>query len=231
MRLNNNICVYYDRTYLLNELYSFSRKNFSHFIKNQYKGNFYIAGGVFKSFYKDDKKINSDIDLFFSSTEEKQKMISYLLELGGKIVSDKKYHIEINFQGEVYDCIYSDKISGYNLKELLKSFDIGISAIGLEYRNNEFYVEILSEALESIRLKEFNLICPYPDNLNILPTIARLKKYSNILNYSLSNYTKSEIMKIFNKQNKENKLGYSEMKIENILNDLQSNQLKKRRTV
>ena len=151
------------------------KKVLSHFIINDYKGHFFIAGGLFKIILNS-RLVPNDVDIFFPSEYEENKFKTYILN-NGTFIIDNGYSINVQLDEYIFECINFKETKAKTLIELLKKFDIGISGIGIEYVNKKINVEILPEALQSIQKKTINIIQDNIKNHNILTTIERCNKY------------------------------------------------------
>jgi hypothetical protein len=83
----------------------------------------------------------------------------------------------------------------------LQRFDIGLSAIGVEYLpDDQWHPLVHPLALDSMRSREVRLLKPLVNWRHALATLARARRYAAELGYSLPAKEEAEVWRVFGAQ-------------------------------
>lgn len=153
--------------------------------------SFCLCGGCFKQLIKNQELIKPrDLDIFPSSEFDKIKLIEILSsKLNINLININQWNTKFEFINLLNEKIIIEivsKTSPSNLIDKLSYFDIGLSCIGVEFKNGliqSFYIDPLIDL--SVKEKQVLLKIPMPNEPFLLATAERLLRYSSELNYNI----------------------------------------------
>jgi len=83
----------------------------------------------------------------------------------------------------------------------LQRFDIGLSAIGVEYLPDDQWRPLVHPlAMESLRTRQVRLLTPLVNWRHALATLARARRYAAELGYNLPAEDEAEVWRVFDAQ-------------------------------
>lgn len=178
----------------------FARAWYDKLLGNAFSGRVYLAGGVFKTLLHG--RAPNDIDLFPVTDEGRYQLMKALQQQGAEVTRDNKpYQTVLNFGGQRVEVAYSTHYP--TLKKRLARFDLGLSAIGVEYDNGTLKALIHSRAIESLQRGEVLLIKPLKNWKYALATLERMRRYARELDYRVPESEVEYIWGIFDSQSSE----------------------------
>ncbi|MBZ4335821.1 hypothetical protein NR800_28775 [Corallococcus interemptor] len=123
-----------------------------------------------------------DLDLWPASVLDRQVLLVHL-EAQGALLLDDNPPFQTTFQLSgrrlevAYDCAPA------TLEERLSRFDLGLSAIGVEYAGGHWRGHVHPLAAESVQRREVLLLRPLANWKYLLATLERLRRYGEELGY------------------------------------------------
>jgi len=150
---------------------------------------FWIAGGCLRSLFSGEK-LKSDIDLFFPTKDEWDKLYNRFIEKNIKVILKNKNTIKLLYKSK-YNIDFVKKYFK-DEKETIENFDFTVCSVALNINKEQFFYHKTFFIDLSARKLVINSL-PYP-----LSTLQRLQKYI-FKGYSACNGTLLEIAKAISK--------------------------------
>lgn len=184
-------------------LIEFARKEMKDAIGFNLQAHFYLAGGAFKTLLTG--KAPGDLDLWASTEDDRQALINRLQNRGARHLEKRPFAEAYEINGRVIELPHKGAPQG--LEGLFKEFDIGLSAVGVEYLPEDSWaVQIHPLAVKSIERREILLLKPLYNWKYALVTLERMRKYATELGFLIPPKEEAEIWRIFHMQRDEEKI-------------------------
>lgn len=184
-------------------LIEFARKEIIDSIGSNLQAHFYLAGGAFKTLLTG--KAPGDLDLWASTEDDRQALINRLQNRGARHLEKRPFAEAYEINGRVIELPHKGAPQG--LEGLFKEFDIGLSAVGVEYLPEDSWaVQIHPLAVKSIERREILLLKPLYNWKYALVTLERMRKYATELGFLIPPKEEAEIWRIFHMQRDEEKI-------------------------
>ena len=185
----------------------FADKWFKRLLADEFNGRVYLAGGAFKSVLHG--RPPNDIDLFPVTEPGREQLMEALRENGAKVVAENEpYQTVLDCAGQRVEVAYSSHYP--TLDARLARFDLGLSAVGVEYDDGTLRPRIHHLAQESVRRREILLIKPLINWKYALATLERMHRYARELNYEVPQSEVNAVWKVFDAQPPEMQRGMVE---------------------
>ncbi|NRD67360.1 hypothetical protein HRD49_37045 [Corallococcus exiguus] len=159
---------------------AFARDQLAPIVSRAFPGRFFLAGGAFKTLLHG--RSPHDLDLWPATLQDRQALLLHLEALGAVLLDDNPpFQTTFQFSGQrlevAHDCTPA------SLEERLSRFDLGLSAIGVEYAEGRWRGYVHSFASESHQRREVLLLRPLTNWKYLLATLERLRRYGEELGY------------------------------------------------
>ena len=178
----------------------FARQWYDRLLGNAFSGRVYLAGGAFKTLLHG--RSPNDIDLFPVTEDGRNRLLEALQRQGAKIQRDNKpYQTVLDFSGQRVEVAYSTHYP--TLEKRLARFDLGLSAVGVEYDNGSLRAQIHRRAEVSITRGEILLIKPLKNWKYALATLERMYRYGRELDFRVPKLEVEYIWELFDSQSSE----------------------------
>ncbi len=157
-----------------------------------YAGELFLCGGAFKPLLKEGLPIN-DLDLWVRNRREREKLSAALVDRGAQLINDfQPFCMKFQLEGRNLEITY-DNVNDRTLPEVLDTFDLALSSMGVRYANGRVVQVCVSpECWQAVRHKRVAVLNSYvaalfnkrgPSLLNCLHRIgqqaAELKYHTN----------------------------------------------------
>ncbi|MGE6763861.1 hypothetical protein ACQKGO_37980 [Corallococcus interemptor] len=147
-----------------------------------FPGRFFLAGGAFKTLLHG--RCPHDLDLWPATLLDRQALLLHLEALGATLLGDNPpFQTTFQFSGRrlevAYDC------TPVSLEERLSRFDLGLSAIGVDYAGGQWRGHVHPLAAESVQRREVLVLRPLVNWKYLLATLERLHRYGEELGYGV----------------------------------------------
>ncbi|RKG50262.1 hypothetical protein D7X30_38080 [Corallococcus sp. AB011P] len=159
---------------------AFARDQLAPLLSRAFPGRFFLAGGAFKTLLHG--RSPHDLDLWPATLQDRQALLLHLETLGAVLLDDNHpfqttFHLSGRRLEVAYDCTPA------TLEERLSRFDLGLSAIGVEYAGGHWRGHVHPLAAESVQRREVLLLRPLANWKYLLATLERLRRYGDELGY------------------------------------------------
>ena len=136
-------------------------KIFTSLFPKGYAGEVFLCGGAFKPLLKKGLPIN-DLDLWVRNRKEREKLCAALVERGAHLVQDfHPFCIKYRLEGIVVEITYNN-VKQASLADVVNTFDLAISGMGVRYMNGRVVESYLSEECwQAIRGKRIAVLDSY----------------------------------------------------------------------
>ncbi|RKG84663.1 hypothetical protein D7V88_21435 [Corallococcus terminator] len=147
-----------------------------------FPGRLFLAGGAFKSLIHG--RPPHDLDLWPATPLDREALCVHL-RARGACPRDDNPPFQTSFQlaghrvEVAYDC------TPKSLEERLSRFDLGLSAVGVEYAAGRWRGFVHPLARESLQSREVLLLRPLANWKYLLATLERMRRYGEELGYSV----------------------------------------------
>lgn len=183
---------------------AFAREWFHRLCADKFDGRVYLAGGAFKTVLHG--RPPDDLDLFAVTDESRDELLEVLQDNGAVVVRDNEpYQTVLDWRGQRVELAYSTHY--HTLSERLARFDLGLSAVGVEYDDGRLHAEIHPKAVESLERGEVLLIKPLKNWKYALATLERMHRYAEELDLAVSETEVGHIWSVFDEQTPEMQRG------------------------
>ncbi|MDI3491821.1 MAG: hypothetical protein PWP11_3098 [Thauera sp.] len=182
------------------DVLEFARREIAATVGFDTDARFFLAGGAFKSLLTG--RPPRDLDLWAPSGYDRTLLIDALRKRGARPAGPRIFADAFEVAGRVVEIPH--KTDPDTLSERLARFDIGLSAVGVEYRpDGEWSVMVHPLALESARLREVRLLKPLVNWKYALTTLERMRRYAVELGFSVPSEDEAEVWRVFEAQDAE----------------------------
>lgn len=166
----------------------------------EFPGRFFLAGGAFKTLLHG--RPPHDLDLWPASILDRQMLLVHLEAQGALLLEDNPpFQTSFQLSGRrlevAYDCTPA------TLEERLSRFDLGLSAIGVEYAEGHWRGHVQPLAAESVQRREVLLLRPLANWKYLLATLERLRRYGEELGYRVPVREEQYLWDLFEAQPRE----------------------------
>ena len=161
------------------------------------RARFFLAGGAFKTLLTG--RPPRDLDLWAPTPGDRDALIGALLEHGAKPLPRRPFAEAFACGDRVVEVpIASDTPF---LEQRLASFDIALSAIGVEHRPTGMWRAVVDPlARESVRRRVVLLLKPLVNWKYCLTTLERMRRYAEELGYEIPEVEEAAIWEAFDAQ-------------------------------
>jgi len=179
------------------DVVEFARREVAQTIGLGCSARFFLAGGAFKTLLHG--LPTRDLDLWAPSAADRAALVDTILARGGRLAERRTYSDAFAVGGRIVDL--PDKTEPSTLAERLQRFDIGLSAIGVEYLPDDQWRPLVHPlAMESLRTRQVRLLTPLVNWRHALATLARARRYAAELGYNLPAEDEAEVWRVFDAQ-------------------------------
>lgn len=163
-------------------------------------GTFFLAGGAFKSLLHG--RPPRDLDLWPASQSERKRLGAQLVGRGAALHRENPpFHTAYLLAGQLIELAHD--CSAGTLESRLAQFDLGLSAIGVEYREGMWRGAVHPDALSSVRRREVLLLKPLANWKYALATLERMRRYASELGFHSPHSEERAIWDVFDGQSRE----------------------------
>ncbi|NBD14428.1 hypothetical protein [Corallococcus silvisoli] len=178
-------------------LIGFAQALLSPVVHPSFPGRFFLAGGAFKSLLHG--RPPHDLDLWPASPLDRNELLTHIEAQGGLLLENnppfQTTFLHSGLRIEVtYDC------APRSLEERLSQFDLGLSAMGVEYASGRWREHVHPLAKESVRRREVLLLLPLANWKYLLATLERLRRYGEELGYGIPASEEQYLWDMFDSQ-------------------------------
>lgn len=185
----------------------YARREIAAVLGHDVGARFFFAGGAFKTLLTG--RPAKDLDIWAATARDREILVGTLLDRGAVVLERGCFGDRFGLGGRVVDI--PDKIWPDTLESKLAGFDIGLSAIGVEYTPYDQWRAFISPlASESIARKQILIIKPLANWKYALTSLERLRRYARELKYGIRPEDEDEIWRVFDSQSPEMKIGMFE---------------------
>lgn len=165
-----------------------------------YPGQFFLAGGAFKTALHG--RPPHDLDLWPSSDAGRESLLAALRAHGAVVVRENPpYQTVLRNGPQVVEV--ACKCEPAVLRERLERADLGLAAVGVEWRAGRLRAEIHPLATTSAAAHEVRIMRPVMNWKYALATIERGRRYAKELGFSWSQEDDSALWSLFEAQSVE----------------------------
>ena len=189
------------------DVIDFARREIAATVGLESDARFFMAGGAFKSLLTG--RPPRDIDLWTSSEQDRATLCEALEARGAERLPEREFASVYERYGRVVEVSRSLRTTTF--EDRLGRFDIGLSAIGVEFApNREPRAVIHPLAQESARRREVLLLRPLMNWKYALASLERLRRYAAELGFAVPSTEEAELRAVFEAQGDEMKRGMVE---------------------
>lgn len=172
------------------DVLDFARREVEASVGLESRARFFLAGGAFKTLLTG--KSPHDLDIWVPTMEDREELVRDLLNRGAKVLAPRPFSDAYLTQGRVVDLPH--EVGPHSLEQRLESFDLGLSAVGVEYHPLEGWRAVIHPlVLESVRRRETLLIKPLVNWKYALTTLERMRRYAHELDYDIPDEEMEEV--------------------------------------
>lgn len=163
-------------------LLAFAQELLAPLLTVSFPGRFFLAGGAFKSLIHG--RPPQDLDLWPATLLDRQALLLHLRARGARLLDDNPpYQTTFLLADQRIEVAHDCRST--SLEECLSRFDLGLSAIGVEYAAGQWRGVVHPLASESLHRREVLLLRPLVNWKYLLATLERLHRYSKELGYGI----------------------------------------------
>lgn len=142
----------------------------------------FLAGGVFTSLLTGKQPV--DLDFWTPSSYDRDTFIDCLMQRGAVQLPDRPYRKAFKIKGMEVEI--KNKVKYRSIQDVVKTFDIGLSAVAAEYDNGKITNTFIHPlAIESIKNRQILLLKPLANPDFFLVSLSRMYKYARRLGYNI----------------------------------------------
>jgi broad specificity phosphatase PhoE len=168
---------------------------------------FFVAGGVFKTLLTGWPP--RDLDLWAPSNADRRILEAALRERGAEPLGEQPYTQAFRLADRVVELPL--KAEPDTLEARLLRFDLGLSAVGAEFRpGDEWRAVIHPLALRSVERREVLLLEELQNWRHCLTTLERLRRYAAELGFAAPTAEEARTWSMFDAQSREAQVGMIE---------------------
>lgn len=189
------------------DVIEFARREIAATVGPNCEARFFLAGGAFKTLLSG--QAPKDLDLWAPSKDDREKLIQRLRERGAAPMVPRPFSDAFGLAGRIIEVPHKCKPT--TLSDRLGRFDIGLSAIGVEYLPDGQWSSLIHPlAIKSIVQRQVLLLKPLVNWKYALATLRRMRRYAHELGFTVPPEEESEVWRIFDAQSDEMKAGMVE---------------------
>ncbi|MEB0141234.1 MULTISPECIES: histidine phosphatase family protein [unclassified Undibacterium] len=186
------------------DVIEFARREIAQALGSDCAARFFLAGGAFKSLLTGMPP--RDLDVWAASNQDRDILLTTLVQRGAIQLSSTTFSERFQIGNRILEIPFHTE--SRTLSSLLDGFDIGLSAIGVEFEfGREYRVLIHPMAKISVLRKEILLIKPLPNWKYALTTLERMHRYQMELRFRIPNEEVDAIWNVFDSQDSTMKQG------------------------
>lgn len=165
---------------------------------------FFLAGSAFKSLLTGRRP--RDLDLWAPSEHDRALLIETLQARGATPAVGGAFGDAFTIAERLVEIPH--KTEPHALSDRLQRFDIGLSAVGVEYRpGGEWSAVVHPLAHESVRRREVLLLKPLVNWPYALTTMERMRRYAEELSFGVPAEEEAELWRVFAAQDAATRAG------------------------
>jgi broad specificity phosphatase PhoE len=188
------------------DVIEFARREIAQTIGCDCTARFFLAGGAFKTLLTG--KPPRDLDLWAPSKEDRDDLLKTLELRGARRLEGTPYAEKFEIGGRIVEV--PNDVQSVQLEDRLGRFDIGLSAIGVEFSDGNYRALIHPQARISVTRREIFLLKPLVNWKYALTTLERMRRYAAELNYIIPADEECLIWHLFESQTAEFQRGMIE---------------------
>jgi hypothetical protein len=138
-----------------------ARRIFQFLFPKGYDGEVFLCGGAFKPLLKKGLKVQ-DLDLWVRNRKDREKLCQALYDRGAVMLQDfHPYCMKFRLEGQLIEITYHNVNDG-ELEDVLNTFDISLSAIGVRFdRGAVVEAAVAEECWNALRKREISVLDSY----------------------------------------------------------------------
>jgi broad specificity phosphatase PhoE len=189
------------------DVIEFARREVAATLGLQCATRFFLAGGAFKSLLTG--RPPRDLDIWAPSEEDRGLLVAALLERGAAGPERRPFSDAYQIGGRVVEI--PNHTEPASLEERLSRFDIGLSAVGVEYAPGDRWRAVIHPlASESVRRRQVLLLKPLVNWKYCLWTLHRMDCYAAELSFDVPPSEEEHVWTTFRSQPLEMRKGMIE---------------------
>lgn len=186
------------------EVIEFARREIAATVGFETGARFFMAGGSFKSLLTG--RPPRDIDLWAPSKHDRELLIAALQSRGATLAGRRPFSEAFDIAGRIVEVPLATEPN--TLAARLSTFDIGLSAIGVEHLPDGGWSALVHPlALKSVQRREVLLLKPLVNWKYALTTLERMRRYARELGFSVPPEEEAEVWRVFNAQDSQLRTG------------------------
>lgn len=194
-------------TFAEGDLIEFARREIGLTVGLDSGAHFFLAGGAFKSLITGLPP--RDLNLWAASARDRELLCTALLAHGARRVEPTPFADAFEISGRRLEISF--KVEPGTLRERLRCFDIGLSAVGVEHLPDGRWTALVdSLAIESVRRQQVLLVNPVVNWEYALVTLERMRRYAHELGFVIQPEDELTLWRLFESRPNEIRRGMVE---------------------
>lgn len=181
----------------LTAVVEFARHEVANTLGLDCEAHFFLAGGAFKSLLTG--KPPRDLDIWAASQTDRDRLIQYFNAKNARPLPPKPFSDTFLIADRVIEIPH--KTADENIEKHVAGFDIGLSAIGVEYSPQDTWNAYIHPlAFTSVQNRQILLLKPLVNWKYALTTLERMRRYAEELDFAIPIEEEKTVWQIFKSQ-------------------------------